>query len=86
MDVWGFMQTPMLGRKSWQNYQGDVAREKPVKHQSCKSFPPAKSDLSRYVTPLHAAVFILRLRPRLHLKYLSKRLMCLDSDVPIVEF
>ena len=36
MDVWGFIQTPMLGRKSWQNYQGYVAREKPAMYQSGK--------------------------------------------------
>ena len=36
MDVWEFIQTPMLGRKSWQNYQGYVARENPLKYQSCK--------------------------------------------------
>jgi len=54
MDVWGFIQTPMLGRKSWQNYQGDVAREKLVKHQSCKSFPPAKSEVLTRTFPFQS--------------------------------
>ena len=79
MDVWGFIQTPMLGRKLWPERSRRSTRVAKVSHLR-------KSALSRYVTPLHAAVFILHLRPRLHLKYLSKRLMCLDSDVPIVEF
>jgi len=42
VDMWGFIQTPMLGRKSWKNDQGYVAREKPAKYQSCKSFSPTK--------------------------------------------
>ena len=58
MDMWGFIQTPMLGRKSGQNYQGYVAREKPVKHQSCKSFPPAKKVICHAMSHYYMLPFL----------------------------
>jgi len=62
MDVWGFIQTPILGRKlsrllMWPERSRRSTRVAKVSHLR-------KSDLSRYVTLLHSAVFILRLRLR----------------------
>ena len=83
MDVWGFIQTPMLGRKLSRLCGQREASEVP----ELQKFPTCEKVICHAMSHYYMLPFLFSaLGQRLHLKYLSKRLMCLESDVPIAGF